>query len=561
MARHIALMTSNPKKLAEYKNRFDLYGIDVIQKSKDLDAEGYLKDHPKAVAVLREESNLYRDGETLDRPFKDLTTAVNNTRMVAWTLEESELEKTVYVSEIEGYIDTSRASQNDEEVFDWDDIFVSLGTHRTYHEMRCLGLKLSARDRVISKFVRNKIWYDEHINLRWNPQNMKGSVDFGHDPVKFIEEHPYYSKLEGKLEKILKNALADGLFLRAAKNRREKIYWLPGLNAGVPLTPKRDDFHEATFMMHDFGHFAFPDLIFDGEASEEHRRIYIIYRMMSEAFTLVLGDMVFVDFWKEEGLDYDFAKRRIHPLYANMDDKELERVLYANARYCLLGDTKAYAELGVPDEVFEHFRDKYEQFFVSDYHWTARNFDYMSENAAFIKKWMSDIKPLRENLDIHFTTVSEFKNRLADEGVNLSKTDEVFEAVFEHYLNRLDMLTSREAPSNLSEKCRTRGFTRYLLGQLAIFSRYDFVDESEIYKEKIVGLLAQLEFDIDDIRRVRDFYGQYLHILETRGFISKSDELTYAEVFPLFDPFYVGYDTKTGETVSEAMESILESDN
>lgn len=37
--------------------------------------------------------------------------------------------------------------------------------------------------------------------------------------------------------------------------QREKNYWWPGLNAGLPLTAKRDAVHEATFMAHDFGHF------------------------------------------------------------------------------------------------------------------------------------------------------------------------------------------------------------------------------------------------------------------------------------------------------------------
>jgi len=37
---------------------------------------------------------------------------------------------------------------------------------------------------------------------------------------------------------------------RSASNRREKNYWFPGLNAGIPLVPKRDPVHEATFMAH-----------------------------------------------------------------------------------------------------------------------------------------------------------------------------------------------------------------------------------------------------------------------------------------------------------------------
>lgn len=41
------------------------------------------------------------------------------------------------------------------------------------------------------------------------------------------------------------SVLNQGLVLRAAMTRREFIYWLPGLNAGIPLVPKDDAVHEA----------------------------------------------------------------------------------------------------------------------------------------------------------------------------------------------------------------------------------------------------------------------------------------------------------------------------
>ncbi|MFY0536127.1 hypothetical protein [Nannocystis pusilla] len=57
---------------------------------------------------------------------------------------------------------------------------------------------------------------------------------------------------------MLAAVIDQGVFFRAAQNRRERVYWWPGLNAGIPYTPKRDGLHEATFMMHDFGHFSCP---------------------------------------------------------------------------------------------------------------------------------------------------------------------------------------------------------------------------------------------------------------------------------------------------------------
>src|SRR5690606_33898717 len=135
----------------------------------------------------------------------------------------------------------------------------------------------------------------------------------------------------------------------AARNRREKNYWLPGLNAGVPFVPKRDDVHEATYMFHDLCHFALPDLLLDGQVGRAEHNVYVVHRMMSEAFTLVLADMVFVDALRAAGLEYDWARRRIHPLFASLgvgaaavDLSRLRPVLWANARFCLAGDPAAY---------------------------------------------------------------------------------------------------------------------------------------------------------------------------------------------------------------------------
>ena len=72
-------------------------------------------------------------------------------------------------------------------------------------------------------------------------------------------------------------------------------YWCPGMNAGIPFVRKRDPVHEITFTAHDFGHFLIPDLVFTGELSANVRKTYILYRMMSEATTLVFADMLFVE--------------------------------------------------------------------------------------------------------------------------------------------------------------------------------------------------------------------------------------------------------------------------
>lgn len=553
MARHVDLLTTNPKKAAEWRSRLSLYGIRVHMWDLETPKEALLS-HPKCLGVLREESNLYdpQTGETLDGPFEDLSVALNTTTLEVKTRDDVSF----YRSDVKGFLDLDRKQEGD--VFGWDDIFVPAKTQMSYHEMRQRGLKLSARDRVISQFLMEHVWYSKQVNLNWFPQDITQSVDFGLSPVEFVEEHKYYSQLSGVPRYLLNGVLASGLFLRSAKNRREKIYWLPGLNAGIPFTPKRDDFHESTFMMHDFMHFAFPDLIFDGAVEDKHRKTYIMHRMMSEAFTLVLGDMVFVDFFKQRGLDYDFSKRRLYPLYEEASTKDLKTLLKANARYCLLGDLTSWTDLGVSQETFDHFRDKFEQFFVSDYLWTAKNFDNMSSKSGSIRKWLDSLGDLPQEVGVPFAKVSSFTREWERQQIDFDDTEALFEAIFATYYQRLlDLADLGRSADNLHRKCLTKGFRRYMMGQVAIFSRFDFLPESRVYRDKILGNLKK-DLDLKRVRKIRSFFAQYLSLLEDKGFISQSDRETYKQVYPLFDPFYVGYDTKTGETISQVRSLLLE---
>ncbi len=41
--------------------------------------------------------------------------------------------------------------------------------------------------------------------------------------------------------------------------------------------------------------------------------------MVSEALSLALADMLFVDHLAHRGIDYDWSKRRIHPLFRCLD--------------------------------------------------------------------------------------------------------------------------------------------------------------------------------------------------------------------------------------------------
>ncbi|CAM9539250.1 unnamed protein product, partial [Heterosigma akashiwo] len=211
-----------------------------------------------------------------------------------------QLEVKTFTSRLDGVIDLSKRSAAPD-VFGWDDIMVIRGTNMTFQEIKQLGLhKISPRDQNISSYIQQHIYYQKRRDLKWNPKAARDTIKFEGDAsvADFVTKNRFMTNEIAQktgITDIFLSVANNGAFFRAAKNRREANYWLPGLNAGIPYVPKRDPVHEITFMAHDFGHFFIPDLVFTGHASANARRTYIIYRMMSEATTLVFADMLFVD--------------------------------------------------------------------------------------------------------------------------------------------------------------------------------------------------------------------------------------------------------------------------
>ena len=140
--------------------------------------------------------------------------------------------------------------------------------------------------------------------------------------------------------------------------------------------------------------------------------------MLSEAVTLVFADMLFVEALRRGGLEYDWTKRRIWPLFRDcgLDPfKEpaqpqhllsvFRTLLEANVAYCLLGDDTKYMELlsnhsgSLPSEVpaaLKEFKEKYMPFFVEDFRWTSQNYACMAEKAQEMSRWWQLAAPIRQ---------------------------------------------------------------------------------------------------------------------------------------------------------------------
>ena len=77
------------------------------------------------------------------------------------------------------------------DVFGWDDVFRAENCEFTYHQMRERGIKNSARDMVISDFLRDSIYYKDLMDVAFNKQSPKRVIDFSVSVSDFIAQNKY----------------------------------------------------------------------------------------------------------------------------------------------------------------------------------------------------------------------------------------------------------------------------------------------------------------------------------------------------------------------------------
>lgn len=555
------MLTSNQKKFDEYQSILGLYGL-KLDRRQPVDGKKIIdlfQENDKVEYVLRETSDLF-NYHTHEVSQKDihLERVYNKAELIVNHIDhEGNLCSQRFSQQIEGYIDLEKRSF-DEETFDWDDVFVVATTQMTYHEMKRQGLKKSARDLVLAEFFKHYLHYDQRLDLQFNPQGHQETVDFEKSVAAFIQENKYLTNphmSQYGLENILYQVINQGVFFRSAGNRREKNYWSPGLNGGIPLTPKRDDIHEITFMFHDLMHFAMPDLVYTGQSDPLSRKIYIAYRMISEAITLVLADMLFVDTLAQSGIDYDFTKRRIYPLFKSLDlnfesdlKSTLKTLLEANVRYALIGDDIGFRRLlkSNDDTALEHYKGKYEQYFIADYQWTAKNFDHMATRSTVYTQWVNLLgRDLfhKSHLMLLDEYVQHIKNKYL---VSANSLESVVFAVFESVFDQI-IWPALKQPSIIEEtQATSNAFRRYMLGQCLIFAKYPFAIGSYAMGERLTQYLKRTSyFSKEEIARLRQFYNLFVDLLVNNRVISQDDQIIFKQIHPLFDPFYVLYESKT----------------
>ena len=591
----IVIASECTNKFVEFQLQFKRYGIQLVHHLQSGDSLADIYKQYSGIynvtAVFKEKTYLYRRGTNKMSRRRHLELVTHESRF-AGLLKEANGSLTPYedVCRMDGYIDKSKQQKNATDVFGWDDVFVVLPFHSTYYELSKLGIKISSRDLVVSNYIKKHIHYKSPIMLKHYQLNFARPLSFETAQVKqmlrnVLDAHPVLSSY--KIDNMIQTVFNNGVVFRAPHTRRTKLFWFPLLNAGIPMTRKeRDPMHELTYLTHDFGHFLIPDLIFAGCHSDPakerlNRIIYVLYRMMSEAITIVLADMVFVDGIIKSGGTYSTVdERHIYPLFREFGLKldcydHLESILRASVLYTLTGDDERFQHLvdarhtegkGGTSLHLQAFKSKYEPFFTADYTWTLHNYDSMVCDSEIFRKWWTAVSPFNAKFALKLNTIDAFRESLQQIQVSpftaqpqqpddKELVQKIFDKIIGMYIR--PCFSAEKVKAHSDSQQLTNAFVRYMMGQMFIFHKYPHAPSVDKYRKCIADYLNhKTKFAMSDIRTVRSFYDNFVTTCTGWHVFTEDDGINFKEVFPLVEPYVVSY-KKSRVTLTDLYSKLL----
>ena len=210
------------------------------------------------------------------------------------------------------------------------------------------------------------------------------------------------------------------------------------------------------------------------------------------------------------------------------------------------------------------FKDKYMPFFVEDYRsvrfashhastapllttvgshrWTTRNYDHIASRSDEFRRWWDAVHPIRTELGLHLFTVEEvmeFANITDDCRMSSRElVDRVFEVVMAKCLvpGWLQPSEVQAAPAEVqlargvchgvhTGLCSVRGrrvwltllrvltaFGRYMMGQLMLFTRYDFSAGAQHVQQTLVDAVVRNRdgMTLEQVETTRRFYEEWV---------------------------------------------------
>ncbi len=375
------------------------------------------------------------------------------------------------------------------------------------------------------------------ISTNYLPRRKEVNIDFKTDLTKYLYKDCNYIKDINKvypwLDKMIKQALANSLFLRNSENHSSFNYWQPLSNAGVPAVPRPDYIHELTFFVHDVLHHLIPDLQITGR-SELDKRVYIVERMLGEGVCLVLADMYFIDALKELGIEYDYYKKNIYQGFNALRKNTLYDNLLGNVMFCTLG-IKDYFKI---DNEYESELDTYLNWFVpvyiSDLKWTLSNINSKLCRAKSSFDWFDDYKNIipgaisKDNNKMLSTSYIIDKLKLTDEMTEEELTKKIFDYVYENILTYDGEVVEQES----NKKKRFYGFQAKIA--------YDYNLDKELYKSLII------KEEYEELERV---YQNDVEYLFNKRLITEKEYNVFKEVYPHHTACFISYTSKYVEDI------------
>lgn len=541
MPRKIGIATTNSLKFKEFKEHFKRYGVQAVQLQVG-SSEKKAIEELGLMGVLSEQTILFSLSTQEEvRGFPEDFDSVNHiSELVYCILKDGAIQQKMYHSETQGTIDHSRnIDPLPEDCYHWDAVFVVDRCGLSLYEIKKkTGQKISSRDLNIAQFLRENLHYKKSRDLYYRPQNMKTVIDF--DENRAVDMLCSLVHEGSDFIRFPLAVLNQGVFLRSADSRRSFVYWCPGLNAGLPLVPKPKDFmHEKTFMFHDLIHFLLPDLIFDGQDSPLHKLCYIAYRMSSELISLVMADMLYVHQSTEEYVTVN--QRKIYPLFQAMGENIDWKLLFEGAfRYGFYEDDSIWREQiqknGGALNALDDFRGKYDNYILQDFRWTFHNWECMIAQKEDFKIWWEDFGQFTHQVQ----SISDFIHTHDLEAIK--DKDEVLHQIYQIMVQQILSILQKPIPPLDSQSGMKQAIDNYLVGQSRIFYRYDFLSQTQFFRDRMKDALSQETRPA--IGKLRQLYRKYLGILLENRLINPDDVQLYEQVYPIFDFLLVNYEKR-----------------
>lgn len=595
------IITENKKKYQEfYAQLGDGYGMELHQyvpektdhpeKNMAVICEKIMKNMPFSphfilhekttlTSIDRNEDLTLLPLETLAQ--RELETVIHGSRLHVYKPQwQGEAEKTLsgftakyFEKRIHGYIKPHSDYNGCEFGFGWDGLFVNSATNLSHEEFYDKYGKKSARQHAASVFIESYLRYKTLSSMRHHSIPSKNPVDFGHDYIhltEFVQQEAHLSNPyvhQWGIEKLRNATINEGLFFKAAWSRPVKNYFSPPFS-GIPLTAKKDSAEETIFMMHDMLHHLIPDLICDQGTDKKHFNVYSAWRMISEACTLVLADMLYADSLIQNGIARTCVDQRIYPLFEaikvaqdlsapeNMSNQEqiafIHQLLFANVRYALLGDDSEWRKLltdkagqMLPEHLnrLNAYTAHFEKFFIGDHAWTRANFDNMNKHTDRLHKWIHSVgKPAftQSNIPLLSDTCTTLEARKINMNDYKEVVDAVFALIFETRLKpHLQQNQIQFSPDHIIQ---SRAFRRFLIGQSSLFSRYPVPFNLDHIPQAIFTCI-QSDENLTPARQnhFRMLQKQYIHGIEGLRLMSRDEALNAIDCATVFPPVYIAY--------------------